>query len=340
MRRAIELASGRRTHPNPTVGAVVLDRTGTVVGEGWHAGPGTPHAEAVALEAAGARAAGSTVVVTLEPCSHHGRTPPCADALVEAGVARVVVAVVDPDPLVSGTGIIVLTRAGITVDQGVLRAEAEALDPAYFHHRRTGLPRVTVKVAATLDGATAAADGTSRWITGPAARADGHRLRAQADAVVVGAGTVRADNPRLDVRLDDHAGPQPRPVVFAGAGGLPADAALLARDPIVVATRPIAGWPTTVVAGDRYPDPRAALVALAEAGLLEVLVEGGPTLAGALWRAGLVNRGVFHLAATVAGGVGRPMFDGMFRTLGDASPVVVTDLRALGPDVRLEFEVA
>ncbi|MGH8875215.1 MAG: bifunctional diaminohydroxyphosphoribosylaminopyrimidine deaminase/5-amino-6-(5-phosphoribosylamino)uracil reductase RibD, partial [Acidimicrobiia bacterium] len=227
MRRAIDLARPNRTHPNPRVGAVVVAPDGTVVGEGAHPGAGLPHAEALALAAAGDAAAGATLYVTLEPCGHHGRTPPCTETVVASGVRRVVVGVTDPDPRVAGAGLARLRATGLEVTVGVLEAEVEALDPAYFHHRRTGLPLVTLKAAITLDGQAAAQDGTSQWITGPEARADAHRLRAEADALMVGAGTLRVDDPLLTVRLDGYEGPQPVPVVVAGRRPLPASARAL-----------------------------------------------------------------------------------------------------------------
>jgi diaminohydroxyphosphoribosylaminopyrimidine deaminase/5-amino-6-(5-phosphoribosylamino)uracil reductase len=338
MRRALALAAGRRTHPNPTVGCVVLDAEGTVVGEGWHEGPGTDHAEVVALAEAGERARGGTAVVTLEPCAHVGRTPPCAEALVAAGVASVVYAAGDPDPRVAGRGAAILEDAGVTVVAGLLGDEAEALDPGYFHHRRTGRARVTLKLAATLDGSTAAVDGSSRWITGPLAREDVHRLRASVDAVVVGAGTVRADTPRLDVRLAGHTGPQPTPVVVAGREPLPASD--LADRAVVLATEDHPGWSTTIVEGDGLPAPAAAAAALADAGLLDVVLEGGATLAGAWWRAGVVDRVVLYLGALVGGGAGLPVLAGPFATFDDARPVTITDVRRLGPDVRITYEPA
>lgn len=338
MRRAAALAAGHRTHPNPTVGCLVVDRHGEVVGEGHHPGPGRPHAEVMALAEAGPAARGGTAIVTLEPCVHHGRTPPCADALVAAGVTRVVVGAIDPDPRVSGAGIERLAAAGVEVRSGVLSDEVEALDPAYFHHRRTGRPRVTLKLAMTLDGAIAAADGSSRWITGPEAREDVHRLRASVDGVVVGAGTVRADDPSLDVRLPGYDGPQPRPVVVAGTEPLPEEARLAERA-LVVATSSVPGWETLVVPGPGgRPDLAEALSALGDHGLLDLLVEGGATLAGSLWRAGLVDRGFVYVGARVGGGRGRPAMEGPFATIEGASTVQITESRTIGPDVRIAFE--
>ncbi len=313
---------------------------GEVVGEGWHEGPGTPHAEAMALTAAGELARGATAVVSLEPCSHTGRTSPCTDALIGAGVARVVVGAGDPDARVAGRGVAALRAAGIEVTEGVETDAAEALDPAYFHHRRRGRPLITLKAALTLDGSVAAADGTSQWITGEVARADGHRLRAEVDAVLIGAGTLRTDDPRLTVRLDGYDGPQPRPVVVAGARPLPAGTRLATRNPLVIATTAQPGWETIVVDGTAgHPDMTSVMDALADAGLLHVLVEGGPTLAGALWKAGMVDRGVWYLAGLIGGGAGRSPLGGVFDTLQHARAVHVTDVTALGPDLRVSFEV-
>ena len=323
MHGAAELAGATHPHPNPKVGAVVLDASGEVVGRGSHAGPGSPHAEVVALSAAGDRARDGTVVVTLEPCIHQGRTPPCVDALLAAGVARVVVGATDPDPRVQGRGLDRLREAGLEVVTDV--APAESIDPAYFHHRRTGLPLVTLKLAVTLDGQVAAADGTSQWITGPEARADAHRLRAEADAVMVGAGTVIADDPLLDVRLPDHDGFQPRPVIVVGERPLPADARIWTRDPLVI---------------DQGQDLTEILLLVANEGLLALLVEGGPRLAHSLWAGNLVNRGVFYFGAMVAGGYGRSPFEGVWSTLEKARPVTVNAVTRLGGDFRVDFTPA
>ncbi len=338
MARAIEIAAGRHTHPNPTVGCVVV-LDGRVVGEGFHSGPGTAHAEVEALGAAGDSARGACAYVTLEPCSHHGRTPPCADALIEAGVASVVVAVEDPDVKVAGAGIRRLRAAGIDVEVGGFAEAAEALDPAYFHHRRTGRALITQKLAVTLDGVSAADDGSSQWITGSEARADGHRLRAEADAVLVGAGTVRADDPRLDVRLDGFSGPQPRPVIVAGNGPLPEGGHLAERGALVMATEARPGWETVVVEGSGgLPDPLAVAQALGDRGLLSVLSEAGAVLAGALWRAGATDRAILYLAPRIAGGAGRSAFTGPVPTLSALTDGVVTETRTIGPDLRITFE--
>jgi diaminohydroxyphosphoribosylaminopyrimidine deaminase / 5-amino-6-(5-phosphoribosylamino)uracil reductase len=343
MRRAFELAAAHRTHPNPRVGAVVLNAHGEVVGEGSHPGPGHPHAEVAALIAAGPAARGGTVIVTLEPCTSHGRTPPCVDALVAAGVAKVVVGAIDPDSRVSGGGIASLRRQGIVVEEGVLAAEAEALDPAYFQHRRTGRPRVTLKAALTLDGQLAASDRSSQWITSEAARDDGHRLRAQFDAVMVGSGTVISDNPQLDVRITDYAGPQPRPIVLLGARDLPRASRILQRQPLLVAGRKLedtAGVIQVAAGPDGRPLLDEALRAIAEEGYLDVLVEGGAGLASSLWNGGLVDRGVFYLAGRIAGGRGLGLFDGIWNTLEDSVEVDIVDVMKLGPDLRVEWVLA
>src|SRR5690606_1152000 len=225
-----DLAARSNPHPNPRVGAVILDAAGRVIAEGWHGAPGEAHAERAALADLGGPAPeGATMVVTLEPCDHHGRTPPCTRAILEAGIGRVVVGIVDPDPRVGGGGIQHLQEAGVEVEVGLLGSEVAAAAPGYFHHRRHGRPRITLKTAVTLDGQTAAADGTSQWITGPEARRDAHLLRSRADAVMIGAGTLRADNPSLTVRLEGYDGPQPRPVVVAGSEPLPPGAQVWQR---------------------------------------------------------------------------------------------------------------
>ena len=323
--RAVEIARTQRPHPNPRVGAVVVDPHGAVVGEGSHEGPGLPHAEVNALAAAGMAARGSTVYVTLEPCNHDGRTGPCVEALLEAGIAEVVIGALDPNPDVRGGGAAALRESG--VDVRLVEEPDERADPGYFHAHRTGLPLVTLKAAMTLDGATAALDGTSQWITNQSSRRDAHRLRSRSDAVVVGAGTVIADDPALTVRLDGFTGPQPVPIVIKGTRPLPSDAQVLDRA-IVFEPAP-----------DGRVDLEAMLRDLAKRGLFDVLVEGGSTLAGSIWQAGLVDRGVFYLAGKIAGGAGRPALDRAFETLSDAADVRIVDLALLDGDVRLEFDV-
>lgn len=339
MQVAVGLTDGTYPHPNPRVGALVLNPSGELRGSHAHAGPGQPHAEVVALAEAGSEAAGGTLVSTLEPCTHHGRTPPCVEAIIDAGIAAVIVGALDPDPRVAGGGIQALRSAGIDVVEGIGADEVVAADPGYFHHRSTGMPRVTLKYATTLDGQVAAADRSSRWITGPAARHDAHRLRARSDAVVVGAGTLRADDPRLDVRIDGYEGPQPRPVVVAGTRPLPAVAAVYARDPIVFvadATPVPDGVGDVVIApGSDGVDLNTMLKQLAAMGIVDVLVEGGPTLAGALLRDGLVDELVVYVGAKVGRGVGIPAVAGLFPTMDAAVDVELTSVERLGPDVRI-----
>jgi diaminohydroxyphosphoribosylaminopyrimidine deaminase/5-amino-6-(5-phosphoribosylamino)uracil reductase len=341
MGRAIELASQYRTHPNPRVGAVVVGQAGNVVGEGAHEGVGQPHAEIVALSQAGALARGSTLYVTLEPCSHYGNTPPCVTAIVTAGVTRVVVGAIDPDERVAGKGVSWLTDARVEVLFEESAAEAESVDPAYFHHRRTGLPLVTWKTAMTLDGSVAALDGSSQWISSEEARLDAHLLRAGVDAVVVGAGTVRSDDPELTARHGNGGEHQPRPVILAGAEPLPGAARIWGRDPLVISTRglDIPSGDLVVVAGEGdHPDPAEAARAIAGAGLLDVLLEGGPRVAAAWWNAGLVTRGVLYLAGRIGGGVGIGPLAGEFSTIGEAREVNIRDVRNVGSDLRIEFE--
>ena len=340
MSRALELARRGGCHPNPCVGAVILDPGGMVLAEGatdrW---PGTAHAERVALEAA-PDPRGATLVVTLEPCNHSGRSSPCTEEILAAGITRVVVGSIDPDPRVRGAGIARLRAAGVEVETGVMADEAERADPAYFHHRRTGRPLFTVKTAMTVDGQTAAADGTSRWITSSEARRDGHRLRAASDAVMVGAGTLIADDPELTVRDVDHAGPQPRAVVIGGQRPLPAGARLWDRpDTLVYVSRPLdLPVEVAVVEGSRgRPDPDAVAADLSRRGILSVLVEGGAALVGSLWRSGLVDAGVTYVGAVVAGGAGTPPVGGTWETMTDARRVEITGVDRLGPDLRVAW---
>jgi diaminohydroxyphosphoribosylaminopyrimidine deaminase/5-amino-6-(5-phosphoribosylamino)uracil reductase len=343
MRRAVALSARAlgTTSPNPPVGAVVLDREGAVIGEGWTRPPGGPHAEVVALREAGARAAGGTVVVTLEPCAHTGRTPPCTRALIQYGIARVVVACSDPTDLAGG-GADALRDAGVDVEIGVLTDEV-ALGPleAWLTSRRLGRPFVTWKYAATLDGRSAAADGTSRWITGAASRADVHRLRAEADAVLAGAGTVLADDPLLDVRPDP--GHQPLRVIVDSRARTPLTArALAGRRPALVATAPLLddpGYPSSVQlpAGDRgHVDLSALLQHLQdEHDVVSVLLEGGPTLAGAFVQQGLVDRVVGYLAPALLGEGRHALGPAGAGTITAAHRLRLDDVTRTGDDVRL-----
>jgi diaminohydroxyphosphoribosylaminopyrimidine deaminase/5-amino-6-(5-phosphoribosylamino)uracil reductase len=343
MRRALRLS--RRalgtTSPNPPVGAVVLDRTGTQVGAGWTRPPGGPHAEVVALADAGERARGGTAVVTLEPCRHTGRTGPCTSALLDAGIARVVVACADPTDEAGG-GAHELRAAAVQVLTGVLEREvARGPLEAWLASRRLGRPFVTWKYAATLDGRSAAADGTSRWITGEQARADVHRLRSEVDAVVAGVGTVLADDPLLDVRPDP--GHQPLRVVVDSHARTPLTARSLAGDrPALVVTTPQLadpGYPRKreVPAGE---DGHVHLPALLdvlrdEHAVVSVLLEGGPTLAGAFVAAGLVDRVIGYVAPALLGAGPAALADVGVGTIAAAHRLLLDDVTRLGDDVRL-----
>ncbi|MDJ0663661.1 MAG: bifunctional diaminohydroxyphosphoribosylaminopyrimidine deaminase/5-amino-6-(5-phosphoribosylamino)uracil reductase RibD [Acidimicrobiia bacterium] len=340
MVRALALAVGAQPHPNPRVGAVVVDAEGSIVGEGFHRRAGEPHAEVIALAHAGTRASGATVYVTLEPCSHHGKTPPCTEALIAAGVARVVVGAIDPDERVSGQGVAKLEAAGIEVSTGLLADDVEEADPGYFHHRRTGRPLVTLKLATTLDGQIAAADRTSRWITGGEAREDTHRIRSESDVVIVGAGTVIDDDPSLDVRLEGYVGRQPRPVIVAGGRPLPERATLFTRDPLVYAPGDGVGSGQRVVLGDNSAvDLGAMMDDLGSRGYLTAMVEGGATLAAAMLRGGHVDRIVWYLAPKLGVGSGIGAFTGTFRTLAEAVPTEFESVSRLGEDIKIEAKV-
>lgn len=339
MAHAVEIASAHRPHPNPRVGALVVDDLGNVIAAGAHERPGMPHAEVNALVAAGQAAQGADLVVTLEPCNHHGRTPPCTEAIIAAGIRRVIVGAIDPDPHVAGTGIERLREAGIEVVSGIEDWAVEQADPGYFHHRRRGRARVVHKAAITLDGQTAAGDGTSQWITGDRARADSHAVRAAMDAVMVGVGTLVADDPRLDVRLPGYAGPQPRPVIVAGTRPLPADARIWERDPLVVAPAAVHVPGELVVAPGPggAVDLARALVAIGDHGLLDVLVEGGAGISASLWEAGLVDYGIWYVAGKIAGGIGLGVFDRAFSNIGQAREVEIVSVRHLGSDLRIDW---
>lgn len=320
---ALALALGRRGHgqvwPNPAVGCVIVAR-GRIVGRGWTQPGGRPHAETVALAQAGAAAHGATAYVTLEPCAHHGKTPPCAEALVAAGVARVVVACPDPDPRVSGRGVEMLRAAGIAVDEGLCRDEAETDQRGFLLRVTAGRPLVTLKLALSLDGRIATRTGESQWITGAAARRAGHALRARHDAVLVGAGTARADDPTLTVR-DLGVARQPVRVVAARGLDLPCPSRLtesvteaplwLVHGPSAPAAqrgRFAAAGATLIEAaeGAQGLDPAALLAALGARGLTRVYCEGGGGLAAALLRAGLVDDLVTFGAGVALGAEGRP----------------------------------
>jgi diaminohydroxyphosphoribosylaminopyrimidine deaminase/5-amino-6-(5-phosphoribosylamino)uracil reductase len=316
MRRAITLAASVRasTSPNPWVGAVVVAPEGAY--EGATQPPPGPHAEVVALAAAGSHARGATLYSTLEPCSHHGRTPPCTDAIIAAGISRVVIGIEDPDPHVAGQGIARLRAAGVAVDTGVCQTEVEAQLAPYLKHRRTGRPWVVLKLAATMDGRTAAPDGTSQWITGEPARTDAHRLRAESDAVLVGAGTIRQDDPTLTVRHVEG------------------------RDPLrVVLGHDIPEAAKVQPALQLDGDLDTVLADLGERGVLQLLVEGGATVAHAFHAARLVDRYVLYLAPALFGGDdAQPLFKGPgARSIDDVWRGEITSVERLGPDLKVEL---
>ena len=304
----------RDTAPNPWVGAVVVTIDGRRF-EGATAPAGGPHAEVSALAAAGADARGATLYVTLEPCAHHGRTPPCVDAVVAAGIRRVVVAIEDPDARVAGRGVGELGRRGIEVEVGTEAAAVRAQLAAYLVHRTRHRPLVTLKLASTLDGRIAAPDGSSRWITGPAARADVHRLRAEHDAVLVGAGTVRHDDPELTVR------------------------AVEGRDPLRVVLGTARAEAKVQPALELSGDLGDVLGVLARRGVLSLLVEGGATVARRFHLEGLVDRYVLYLAPALLGGDdGRPLFAGSgASTIAEAWRGEIVDVQRLGPDLRVDL---
>lgn len=341
MRRAAALGASvlGTTSPNPPVGAVALDAAGEVVGEGATQPPGGPHAEVLALRAAAGRA--HTVVTTLEPCAHTGRTGPCSRALLEAGVQRVVIACAEPTGEAAG-GAEELRAGGVEVVEGVLEDEvARGALAAWLHLQRTGRPHVTWKYAASLDGRSAAPDGSSRWITGEASRADVHRLRAESDAVLVGVGTVLADDPALTARPDP--GHQPLRVVVDRHGRTPHAAQVLdgAAPTLVVTHGPSYGEERTLVlapAPDGRVDLPALLAALGERGVVGVLLEGGPTLAGAFVAAGLVDRVVGYVAPVLLGGGTAALQDAGVGTIAGAVRLRLSDVTRLGDDVRLTLE--
>jgi diaminohydroxyphosphoribosylaminopyrimidine deaminase / 5-amino-6-(5-phosphoribosylamino)uracil reductase len=321
MHRAVAVADSVRgtTAPNPWVGCVIVSgHDPAQVFEGATAPPGGPHAEVVALAQAGdLHAQGATLFTTLEPCAHHGRTPPCTDAIIAAGVARVVIAVEDPDAHVAGRGVEALRAAGIEVTVGSGAAEVSEQLAPYLKHRTTGQPWVVLKMAASLDARTAAPDGTSRWITGPEARRDVHRLRARSDAILVGAGTVRIDDPELTVRLEDGATPkQPLRVVL---GSAPPEARI---HPALELSGPLAD----------------VLTELGRRGVLQLLVEGGASVAHDFHAAGLVDRYVLYLAPLLFGGDdGRPLFAGPGAgTIEDVWRGKLVSVERLGEDLRVE----
>ncbi|WP_285566708.1 bifunctional diaminohydroxyphosphoribosylaminopyrimidine deaminase/5-amino-6-(5-phosphoribosylamino)uracil reductase RibD [Actinoallomurus iriomotensis] len=356
MRDAIALAARAlgETSPNPVVGCVVLDADGAPVGEGFHAYAGGPHAEVVALREAGDRARGGTLLVTLEPCDHQGRTGPCSRAILAAGLRRVVYAVGDPSDQAQGGGRR-LAEAGLSVESGLLAADAERVNAEWLTHARLRRPHVTWKFAATLDGRSAAADGTSQWITGASAREDVHRLRARVDAIIAGSGTVLADDPRLTVRgfePHDHLRTHRRPlrVVADARGRTPLDSRVLddaAPTLVAVADDTDASALESTTAVVRVPRSRrgpgldlsALLAELTEREIVSVLLEGGPSLAGGFLAAGLVDRVVAYLAPALLGAGTAALGDAGIATLAEAYHLDIDDVTTIGPDLRITATV-
>ena len=348
MRHALELAERGRTtvSPNPMAGCVIV-RGGEVVGEGWHHVAGGPHAEVVALQAAGERARGATAYVTLEPCTHTGRTPPCVDALIRAAVGRVVIACTDPNPVAAG-GADALRGAGVAVDVGLLRDEAAGQNEVFLHGLRTRRPFVWLKGAVSLDGRVTAADGSSRWLTGAPARRHVHELRAQVDAMVVGSGTVLADDPQLTVRLDGWTGPQPLRVVLDGRARTPVHSHVYDRAaPSLVLVGPGAQDQVLRDAGvavsevktgeDGRLDPHAVLEVLWERGVRSVCVEGGPTVFTSFVAAGCFDRLVLYMAPLLLGDGGLPLLSAGPATLDDAERFGLRRVEHIGDDAVLHL---
>lgn len=346
MAEALRLAErGRYTaHPNPRVGCV-LAHGEQVVGRGWHERTGEPHAEVHALRDAGTEARGASAYITLEPCNHHGRTPPCTEALIEAGVARVVAAIVDPHPRVSGRGLARLAEAGIATDRGLMETQARALNPGFLSRMETGRPFVRAKLASSLDARTVGPDGESKWITGEAARRDGHRWRARADAVLTGMGTVLADDPRLDVRLDDEDLP-PRPIIVLDSNDrLPPDARLFTTGAAVLRAgrTPIGGLPTHcetltgLLDAHGRIDLDALLGELGHREINELHVEAGPTLTGALLAGGHVDELLIYQAPCLIGeGHSLVRLPGVEK-LGQRLHVDIFESRRIGADLRIRL---
>ena len=357
MSRALTLAARGlyTTEPNPRVGCVLV-KGEQVVGEGWHVQAGEGHAEVNALAQAGEQARGATAYVTLEPCSHTGKTPPCADALIKAGVSRVVAAMQDPNPLVAGQGLQRLTDAGIRVECGLLEAQARELNPGFIKRMQQGLPWVRVKLAMSLDGRTAMASGESKWITGPAARADVQRLRARSGAVISGADSVLLDDSALTVRASELGLPadeasaavqrQPLRVLIDSLRRVPLDQRFFRETgpTLVISTsaeqaaesyQAIGSELLALPGEEGKVDLPTVLRTLAERGCNEVLVEAGAALSGAFWRAGLVDELIVYMAPRLLGSQARPLMQLPFESMSEAMDVAVTDMRAIGQDWRI-----
>jgi diaminohydroxyphosphoribosylaminopyrimidine deaminase/5-amino-6-(5-phosphoribosylamino)uracil reductase len=349
MARALQLAQRglNTTSPNPRVGCVLV-KDGKNIGEGWHQRAGQPHAEVLALRAAGSATQGATAYVTLEPCCHFGRTPPCAGALIAAGISRVVIAIQDPNPLVSGQGIAALRAAGIEVECGLMEAAARELNSGFFSRMSRGLPWVRSKIAASLDGRTALANGTSQWITGEAARSDVQHWRARSCAVLTGIGTVLADDPQLNVRIETER--QPLRVVVDSALRIPPDAKIITGGVLIftacnethkqVALQARGAQVVYLPGIDNRVDLPAMLRELARRGINEVLVEAGRTLNGALLKARLVDELVLYLAPQLLGDAARGMANlGELTQLDQRLNLVWQEVRHVGDDLRITARI-
>ena len=355
MARALQLAAEGlyTTQPNPRVGCVIV-KDEQIIGEGFHARAGQPHAEVYALQQAGAQAKGATAYVTLEPCAHYGRTPPCANALIDAQVSRVVMASLDSNPLVAGKGQTMLEAAGIRTTVGVLEAEAQALNAGFFRRMTGGLPYVRVKTAASLDGRTAMQSGESKWITGVDARRDVQKWRAQSGAIITGIGTVLADNPSLTVRPQDwtdwHYGEvvQPKRVVFDSQLRMPLDALILQITGVIIVThqaishvkvQQLQALGVDVWCFDSSSSAKIdvfqVLKKLAEQGVNEMLVEAGASVAGAFVAANLVDEWVMYFAPTLLGSDAKPMFEWPIQTMAQQRQLQISDMRMIGKDLRV-----
>ncbi|MBS0200457.1 MAG: bifunctional diaminohydroxyphosphoribosylaminopyrimidine deaminase/5-amino-6-(5-phosphoribosylamino)uracil reductase RibD [Proteobacteria bacterium] len=346
MARALRLAErgAYTTMPNPMVGCIITQGD-EVVGEGWHARAGEPHAEVMALRDAGGRAYGATAYVTLEPCAHTGRTPPCTEALIGAGITRVIAAMRDPFPKVDGAGFARLQEAGIEVASGLMETQARQLNRAFLARVERGRPWVRIKQGISLDGRTALASGESKWITSPQSREDVHRWRARCGALLTGAGTVLADDPHLTVRLPDGVSFMPplRVVLDPGLATIArghvreSDApTLYMHAPDIKPPREFNAQRIAVAMHDHHLDLEAVLAELARREINEVQVEAGATLAGAFLSAGLVDELLLYVAPLLLGDRARPMFDGLsIETMADRHELDIIDVRQVGPDQRL-----
>ncbi|WP_432471756.1 bifunctional diaminohydroxyphosphoribosylaminopyrimidine deaminase/5-amino-6-(5-phosphoribosylamino)uracil reductase RibD [Amphritea sp. HPY] len=359
MARAIQIAWNGlyTTEPNPRVGCVLV-KDSAIIAEGFHQKAGEGHAEVNALRAAGEKAQGCTAYVTLEPCSHFGKTPPCADALIDAGVAEVIIGMVDPNPQVSGNGIARLEQSGIKVRSGLLEAQARELNPGFIKRMESGLPYVRIKMATSLDGRTAMASGESQWITGPQARQDVQRLRARSSAIISGIGSIIQDDSALTLRAEqlglenaeEIVKRQPLRVVLDSSGRMPENAKMLnlpgqtlifscAEAPAFIARHETVEW-LQIKAGQGGIDLQKVLHTLTQRGCNEVLVETGATLAGAFVEAGLVDQLVIYQAMKLLGSSARPMFLLPLDTMNQQVELKLTDSRVLGQDIRLTLERA